>query len=236
MLPEPNTKHVEDARKLLISQYQKKPVIQGFLDSYIRRLQDAEDVLWDIVDAFILDNATGAQLNVLGNLVLEPRRGRTDPEYRVSIRIKILVNRSRGRIEDIVAVAGLSNSPNTPVVEDHRYLNFHVEAYGQVGERFLAEHLTKARAAASYGCLVTSDYPLEYLAQFDDATDPDPSIETFSDIVSGEGKLACACYGLPSDLTGAVLTGTWVDVFEELLGEDGEAMLTEGGESITAES
>lgn len=216
MLPERNSAHVVEARKLLIGQFRGKPVIQAFLDAYVKRLQDVEDVLWDVVDKRILDNATAAQLETLGKLVGEIRRGRTDAQFRLGIRIRIRVNRSKGRITDVIDVAGLANAPGTPVVEELRYLNFHVETYEQIGEQYLADYLTDTRAASSYGCLVASDLPLSELLQFDDAEAPDATIETFGDIdrtgvlpegASGCGKLAAACYGLPENRKGVVLIG-----------------------------
>jgi len=229
---ERNDNHVEEARRLLIGQYRGKKNIQAFLASYVRPLQDVENVLWDIVDAFMLDNAVGAQLDTLGRLVGEQRRGRSNEEFRIGIRIKIRVNRSKGRIVDIIDVASLANAPRVPAVEEHRYLNFHVETYGQTGERFLADYLNKTRAASSYGCLVASNLSTGFLALFDDAANLDGDLETFAD-VSGEGRLACACYGLPAPRTGGALVSV---AGVSLLSEEGETMLSESGEELTTES
>lgn len=234
MLPEPNTRHIEEARALLISQYRGKLFIQGLLDSYIRPLQEVEELLWEVINSRILDDAEGVQLDTLGRLVKEIRRGRSNEEYRKGIRVKIKVLRSKGRIVDIIDVASISNAPGVPVVEEHRYLNFHVEAYGQTGERFLAEHLTKTRATSAYGYLVTSDLPEEDLLRFDDAADPG-SVETFSDAYSGQGRLATAGYGLPSPRTGGALVGDplalpapRIDWFEPASGAEDDIVVLHG--------
>jgi hypothetical protein len=60
--PTKNTRHVEEARALLISQFRGKEVIQGFLDSYVRRLQEVENVFWDILQKRILADAIGVHL------------------------------------------------------------------------------------------------------------------------------------------------------------------------------
>lgn len=209
MLPEVDSKHVEEARKLLIAQFRGKRVIQGLLDSYIRRFQDLENVLWDVINKRILADATNAQLLKLGTLVGEIPSGRTDDQFRVGISIRIVVNRSQGRIIDVIKVAKIANAPNTPRIEEHRYLNWHVETFEQSGERYLVDYLSKARAASSYGCLVASDLPQTELLCFDDETDPDSSLQTFNDAVAGGGKLAASCYGIPQDLRGVTLQGAF---------------------------
>lgn len=205
MLPVIETKHVETARALLIGQFKKRTVIQGFLDTYVRRVQDAENVLWDVIDKRILATAVAGQLDVIGKLVGEKRLGRTDVMYRGAIRLRVRVNRSKGRIADIIDVAMLAAGASPPRVTEYQYLAFEVELYNQIGERYVAELLSRTRAATSYGLFTASDLPLSSLLSFDDAVTPVAGIETFSDAVSGTGKLAASGYGLPTDFSGIVL-------------------------------
>ncbi len=207
MLPERNDDHVVEARALLIEQFRKKPVIQAFLDAYIRPLQDVEDALWDVIDSRVLPDAVDAQLDSLGDLVKERRRGRTDAEYRVGIGIKIKVLRSKGRIRDIIEISQLANAPGTPNIENHRHLNFQVDVVEQIGERYLADYLSSARAAGSYGNLIASDLEYAELLAFDDENDPDGDLETFGDAQSETGLLAASVYALPADWTSVTLSG-----------------------------
>lgn len=181
MLPVKETQHVKKARALLIEQYKGRPIIQGFLDSYIKRIQDLEDALWDIINSRRLDLAVGLQLDVLGLLVGELRLGRTDEEYRPSIRIRIRVNRSRGRIVDVIDVAKLVNVHGTPIVIEYRYLGFEVNIFEEEGERYTAALLDKTRAATSYGLLVSSSLPPEDILRFDDFISPIPDVITVTD-------------------------------------------------------
>ena len=55
-----------------------------------------------------VDNAVGAQLDVIGGWVGRPRSGVTDDEiYRRYVRAQIVANKSSGTIEDALAVADL---------------------------------------------------------------------------------------------------------------------------------
>ncbi len=153
------------------------------LDVLSRRVQDLEDVFWDIIEKRILDVAVDEQLDTLGRLVGEPRSGRLDEDYRASVRLRVRVNRSKGRIVDVIDVASLAALESDPRITEYRYLGFEVEIYGQTGERYVAQLLDKTRAASSYGLLVASDLPFEDCLAFDDDVDPDPDIETFSDFL-----------------------------------------------------
>jgi hypothetical protein len=199
MLPAKETAHVEKARGALIAQFKNRRVVQGFLDVFARRVQDIENVLWDVIDSRILDTATGAQLEDLGELVGELRLGRIDDDYRPAIRLRIRVNRSKGRIADIIDIAILADTIGTPRVTEYQFLGFEVEIYGQAGERYIAGLLSQARAASSYGLLTASALGLSDLLSFDDAVSPDASVETFSDFVSGLGRVCAAGYGMPTD-------------------------------------
>lgn len=98
------TDHVTQGLALLIDQYRNKPRIRAWVSSYLRRIQEQEDTIWDVIDSRMLDNATNAQLDVLGRIVGQPRIGATDDDYRLFIRTKIRANRSRGLSVDIIEV------------------------------------------------------------------------------------------------------------------------------------
>jgi len=208
MIPTQETRHVETARELLIGQFKNRDVIQGFLDVLSRRCQELEDVFWDIIEKRRLAIAVGAQLDTLGLLVGEKRLGRDDDLYRAAIRLRIRVNRSKGRITDVIDVTMMATPEGeTARVTEYSFLGFEVEIYDLDGERYIAQLLDKTRAATSYGLLVTSDLDKSDLLVWDDAVDPDPALETFSDSISG-GKVCASGYGLPTDFSGIVLSSS----------------------------
>lgn len=90
----------EMASKLL-AQYKHKPRFVASLAAFGGVLQGVESGLWDLFTKRGLDEAEGAQLDGLGSIVGEPRRGRADDVYRRFIGVRILVNRSNGRIEEL---------------------------------------------------------------------------------------------------------------------------------------
>ncbi len=106
------TTHLVEALANLISQFQDKPNIAKLVTSYIRQIQDLEDMFSDILTETTLANAKDQQLDDIGALVGEPRAGRDDTQYRTAIRARISLNNSGGTIEDIINLAqGVIGSP-----------------------------------------------------------------------------------------------------------------------------
>jgi hypothetical protein len=106
-----NERHVNDALALLLEQYKNRDRIRALLSALIAPFQDLENVFYDIYDAFLLDNATGEQLDYLGALVGEKRRERNDGTYRTYIRARIAINRSNGRIPELLAILRIVSDP-----------------------------------------------------------------------------------------------------------------------------
>lgn len=108
------TEHGDQAVALLLEQYKNKPRIEGWLRSIIAEIQTLENVTWDVILLRLIDNAANAQLDVIGRLVGEMRRGHDDTTYRHYIAVRIRVNRSKGHASDVLEVlALLDTTPRT---------------------------------------------------------------------------------------------------------------------------
>lgn len=81
------------------------PNLNAFLAALLRQVQKAEDALKALMLSRFIGFAVGVQLDALGRLVGEDRLGRLDDDvYRKAIRLRILVNGSSGRPEDIIKI------------------------------------------------------------------------------------------------------------------------------------
>ncbi len=98
--------HVQRTFDRLLFQFQgaDQPTIQAIVRSYACQSQELEQVFLDLVVQRYLDNAAGAQLDGLGAIVGESRRGRSDTDYRTAIRARIRINKGNARIEDVLLV------------------------------------------------------------------------------------------------------------------------------------
>lgn len=81
--------------------------IVRLLKAWVSTLQGIENTLQDMLSQKNVDNAVGAQLDLLGKVVGQARGGRTDADYRRFIRAKVKVNKSNGIYDDILQVSVL---------------------------------------------------------------------------------------------------------------------------------
>lgn len=99
--------HTQQALSRLIEFWKTKPNLRALLADYIDEIQEAENMLWDVIVKRLIAYAEFSQLDVLGKLVGETRDGRTDAQYRVRINARIAINNSRGRAPDIIRILRL---------------------------------------------------------------------------------------------------------------------------------
>lgn len=92
------------APALLTDRY-RKPAIMAILRSWMAELQEVENVFWALLTERSVANAVGAQLDVLGNILGQPREGRSDEIYRAWVSARVLVLRSSGQAEQLIAIA-----------------------------------------------------------------------------------------------------------------------------------
>ncbi len=93
--------HVARAQSLLIEQFKRKQRINELVAVYVEPFQELENVFSDLYRFRTISSAYGAQLDIIGEIVGQPREGRTDTEYRAAIRFRIQLNRSSGQPDTV---------------------------------------------------------------------------------------------------------------------------------------
>lgn len=112
-VPTQDEAHVAEGLKKLTEAFKSKQNVKAILTELLNPFQELEDVFWSIINNRILDNnPTGDQLDIIGGLVGEARNGRADNVYLTAIRLRIKVNKSQGRAEDIIQIANIA-TPST---------------------------------------------------------------------------------------------------------------------------
>jgi hypothetical protein len=101
------TAHRNKAKKRTIERWKNPEGYAAIRASYADEIQEAENAIWSVKYAKLLDDAYGASLDLIGRIVGEARNGRTDPGYRVRIKARIRVNQSFGTPSDLLAVCAL---------------------------------------------------------------------------------------------------------------------------------
>ncbi len=104
----PIADHSEQAVDSLAAQFRAQPGLTGIARALGNRTQLLEDLFVDLRDKRTLANAEGDQLDVLGELVGQPRYVTdTDTIYRRKIAAAVLRNRSKGTGNELIAIAVL---------------------------------------------------------------------------------------------------------------------------------
>jgi hypothetical protein len=97
------TDHQAQAIARLAEQYKGSASVTGLVNLTTAEHQAIEDALWADFSTTIAAS-TGAQLDVLGKIVGQPREGRDDPTYRLWAKARVKVNRSGGTAPDIIGI------------------------------------------------------------------------------------------------------------------------------------
>jgi hypothetical protein len=92
----------EDTKDLSISQFKREKYLAK-LSGFNAQLEEIEGVMQELLSERDINNSVGAQLDVVGSIVNESRRGRIDPEYRAAIKQRISL-RFSGTPEDIIEI------------------------------------------------------------------------------------------------------------------------------------
>lgn len=99
-VPTENTDYAGEAIGYLTDAYRSKQIIAAFVAAKMVSRQELEGVFWDIINLRRLANAVGAQLDVNGRIVGQPRNTASDGDYKAAITLRVAVNRSTGRLTD----------------------------------------------------------------------------------------------------------------------------------------
>lgn len=147
--------HEQEALDLLTTQF-RRPLIQALLGAIVAAFQETDDVAVALPEQTLdLDIVTGAQLLLLADRLGSPIIGGED-ETRALARTWIRVNRSRGTVEDVIAVLELFPAPDFDV--DELFPAFlYVTVFEVISKLhpILALVLSKTRAAG-VGCGVVA--------------------------------------------------------------------------------
>lgn len=111
--------HFKQALVKLVAPFWGKPRIASLLYALLRQTQILEDTIWEVSEAYQIDTADSARLDVLGRIVGQPRFGFSDEEYRAVIRGRIRAARSHGRTDDIIEMLRLVTGTTDPITVTH---------------------------------------------------------------------------------------------------------------------
>lgn len=95
---------VENANAKLLHQFEDSPKLKGLIKSLVLPFQEVLDHIESLHNGRYIDQACGPTLDVIGELVRQPRDGMTDEEFRPWIKVRIHLNNGSGTPENVFAI------------------------------------------------------------------------------------------------------------------------------------
>lgn len=100
--------------------FEAKPRVRGVVGSLPQQLTILEAVANQVKNERSIDTAIGIQLDKVGDIVGEKRRGRDDETYRQAIKFRVFVNVSKGRPSDLIqATLTLTQADDVQYLESY---------------------------------------------------------------------------------------------------------------------
>lgn len=152
---------VQEAIDLLTSMFKGQPNIEGILKSIVAEIQTFENAVFVYLAGIQLVNAVGDALDKYGKIVDEPRNGRLDPEYRQGILIRIAVNDSQGKAEDLLNIAALAFGVGNFSYDEGLIASWELYALDSIGFPFISRDFHDAKAAGTRGVVIYSTWPTD---------------------------------------------------------------------------
>ena len=131
---------IEDYLNIITSEHRQQPKYIAMLTAYLRKLQDAQLVIEALDLHFDLNEAIGAQLDRLGDIVGRSRILAFQPEsrsalldddnYRLIIKAKILQNQWAGTIEDMANLFQQVFPDMQLKIIDHQNMSMEIQVTG----------------------------------------------------------------------------------------------------------
>lgn len=97
----------------LLEQFKDKARLEVLARSYLDRVQELEDAIWEVITIRGIDASEGLNLDAIGVIVKRPRLALSDSDYRIALKCQVLINRSSGTPNELLAITLLATSALT---------------------------------------------------------------------------------------------------------------------------
>lgn len=123
----PINNHVELAFSRLVEQDKESRNILVFQGALVKKWQELEDLMWVLSEQRNIITITGRSLDLIGDIVDEPRNFQGDEEYRIAILRKIVQNNCGGTPEEIITLISFIVPPSSIRIFELAYATFIIE-------------------------------------------------------------------------------------------------------------
>lgn len=112
------TDMVDNTKARLIEQFKDKENIDKIIELFVEEIQEVEDAVIEILTDLTLSNATGANLDIVGEHLGRRRFGETDSVYRDILRLQVGINISNGAEQPLYDVFKLLTNSSISIITE----------------------------------------------------------------------------------------------------------------------
>lgn len=218
---------IERIKSLLPQQYKDASNLNKLLEVIVSPFNELKDVFVDIKNLLDIENNSGVQLDLIGEIVVQKRNGLNDADYRKLLRFKIKKNTSKATVEDIVSILKFLTNGTRVVYSDNPPAAYTIYTNGQTIPPNLRLEIDKISAAGVsvivYGS-VDGSKPIIFYDELNTLIEKNLTDDLGNNIT--DENLDELMVLVPNDGAGQIL----------LTFEDGEFILDENGNFIADEN
>jgi hypothetical protein len=98
---------IQEAESLILNQFAKSQKLKGLILGLVKPFQDALDSIESLHYGRYVDQANGETLDIIGQLVGQPRNGLDDENYRPWIKVRIHLNNCSGTPDSVLTILAI---------------------------------------------------------------------------------------------------------------------------------
>jgi len=218
---------IERILNLLPEQYKDAINFKKLLEVLLEPAIELKAVFADIKNLLNIEEQSGSQLDLIGEIVVQKREGLNDADYRKLLRFKIKKNTSKATITDIIEILKFLSNGTRVVYSDNPPAAYTIYTNGQTIPANLRLELDKISAAGVSVIVYASvdgSKPIIFYDELNTLTEENLTDE-FGDNITSE-SLDEIMVLVPNNGMGQIL----------LTFEDGEFILDEDGNFVADEN
>jgi hypothetical protein len=220
-------------KALNIEQFKSSENFNKVLQVAASTFDELDTVFADLKIILNITNATGAQLDLIGDIIVEKREGRNDDDYRAAIILKIFKNTSRGFVEDVVEILTVITNATKVVYSDNPPAAYTIYTNGTTLPSNLHSVMDKLSAAGVAVLIYASDGETPFIATEIQTVEANLQTDTGDDLVDDAGSQIVVNYedGLVSNELQTIFGGREFGVVEnlDLVTDTGDTIVTDTG-------
>lgn len=106
---------IDEAESLMLYQFSTSQKLKALTRALVKPFHDADNEIAKIRNGYCISQASGATLDIIGDIVGQPRGGMNDEDYRPWIKVAICLNHSAGSAENVFSILNILFGKKPPI-------------------------------------------------------------------------------------------------------------------------